>query len=940
MTGNSKKGILITPEKLGGERKDYSIDKVNFLNVIPKNQTHPPRSYLIIGFDTEYQSTDKKVKGKIYCDNEVLSYQYSCSIVHFDNKGKEIEWSGIVLPDSNKVEDRLTFKSFIEFSIGHGISLHPKIRIPRDIYFVSHFTRCDIPGFKDFKDDTERYHLNFQNIRGSFVNVNQDLPVVLNDSETNDDIKVSIKVRDTLHLSPQQGGSLDKLGDVLEFEKIKLSEDSIEEKEIKTNMKSFLESDWERFREYGIRDSDICVRWVKKLIRMNYEIHNNESKRFTLPLTLSSIGVSLLEKHWFDNGLERLEVVGKEKIRNKRWWDIKNTRWRYTSKEQYIRSLFWRQDFLTDCYHGGRNEQFWFGQSHEDIWYDFDLSGCYPTCMSLIGKPDWKTLRNVKDTNEMLSFKPVDLTYCCVKFEFPKSVRFPTLPVRTEHGIIFPRTGESSTHISEILLSKKLGCKLELIEGWTIDSERFKDKNNRVFREFLKFCVESRNKHDKKTVENLFWKEISNSIYGKTGQGLRERRIYDLKSDKVKRLEESKITNPVYSSFITSFSRGVLGEIMNNLPSDVNIFSVTTDGFLTNSTPQQMDDSIDGVLCRYFKDGRNKLVQDETIHETKHIVKQLLGWRTRGQSTLQPSIDSDWGSIPKDDEKIVLAKSGIKLPNVLGKEEENDEIVKLFFNRKPTDKIPMTLGLGIKDLYRGGYDFVHKDMDKRLSMEFDWKRKPFYVGESHVEYKDIVNQNHLFFSTTPWESEQDFITIRELWEEYNKGSYKCLKTIDDYRDFGIYVESNLSLSQSKKKYLKKKDGDLIRLRRDLIVSHRHRKSGTTTIVPHKPPPNQYNKYSLTPKYLFKDKKLTSLELTYLLNDVGGIPCSKSDVENGRKIKSFVKHSTPNTEVTRDTLQRVKNLIFPHLVIEDFLPHQSELNLKSVKYKDCVLSQKM
>jgi hypothetical protein len=42
----------------------------------------------------------------------------------------------------------------------------------------------------------------------------------------------------------------------------------------------------------------------------------------------------------------------------------------------------------------------------------------------------------------MLSFKSEDLIYCRVNFEFPKSVRFPTLPVRAEHGIIFPKTGD------------------------------------------------------------------------------------------------------------------------------------------------------------------------------------------------------------------------------------------------------------------------------------------------------------------------------------------------------------------------------------------------------------------------------------------------------------------------------------------------------------------
>ncbi len=942
MSLSSKKGLLVTPPYIGGDREFHPINERNFLSPIPKNQTSPPRPYLIIGFDTEYQSTDKKVKGKIYCDNEVLSYQYSCSLVAHYNNGSEIEWSGIVLPDSNKLSDRLTFKDFIEFSIGHGLSLYPKILIPRDIYFVSHFTRCDIPGFKDFKDGRSRKSLNFQNIRGSFVNVTQDLPVTLTDTFTGKNIKVSIKVRDTLHISPQQGGSLEKLGDVLQFEKIKLGNSSTEEKHIKTHMKDFLNSNWSKFREYGIRDSDICVSWVKKLIRLNYDVHDRQGKFFKLPITLSSIGVSLLEKHWYDTGIDRLDVIGKEKL-VKKWWDRKNGRMRYYPKEQYIQSLYYQQDFLTDCYHGGRNEQFWFGQSPEGLWYDYDLSGCYPTAMSLIGKPDWDTIRPVKDTEEMLSFKPVDLTFCRVKFEFPKSVRFPTLPVRTEEGIIFPRTGDSTTHISEILLSNSLGCKLDFVQGITIDSERFGDSNNRVFRDFLKICVDNRNKYDKGTVENLFWKEISNSLYGKTGQGLRERRIYDLKSDKVKRLGESKITNPCFASFVTSFARGTLGEIMNNLPSDVNIFSVTTDGFLTDSTPQQMENSVHGVLGRYFEDSRYKLTVKDSIkwsksnvgiYETKHLVRQLLGWRTRGQSTLKSSIDSDWVDYkPKDDEKVVLAKSGIKLPNVFGKLVENDEIIKLFFNRKPTDVVPMTLGLGIKDLYKGGYDFVHKEMKKRLSMEFDWKRKPFYVGESHVKYGDTVDCDHLFFSTIPWESEEDFRNIRSLWVDYNKTDKKCLKTKEDYRKFKVFVESKLSLTTSNSKYLSKKDGDIKRLRRDLIVSHKHRQSGTTVNFPHQPP------LPFT-KYIFKDKRLSSKELTYLLNDIGLIPCTKMDVDNGRKIKSFVRHTTPNTEVTRDVLQRVKKYIFPDLVIDNFLPKESQLNLESVNLKDCKLSQKM
>jgi len=290
---------------------------------------------------------------------------------------------------------------------------------------------------------------------------------------------------------------------VLGYEKIKLGKDSIEEKEIKTHMKTYLENHWDKFKEYGIRDSEICQKWVNRLIRLNYKVHDQKPKQFKLPLTLSSIGVSLLEQHWLDVGLDRLDVIGKY-VKTYKKYSTKHQRYITSKTEQYRQDLYYRQDFLTDSYHGGRNEQFWFGQSHQDQWTDFDLSGCYPTVMSLIGKPDWDSMRILKDTKDMLDSKPVDLTYCFVKFEFPKSVRYPTLPVRTEEGIIFPRTGESVCHISEILLSEKLGCKLTLVEGWTWESERFKDKNNRIFREFLKNCSEKRSQHKKKTVENLF----------------------------------------------------------------------------------------------------------------------------------------------------------------------------------------------------------------------------------------------------------------------------------------------------------------------------------------------------------------------------------------------------------------------------------------------------
>jgi hypothetical protein len=357
--------------------------------------------------------------------------------------------------------------------------------------------------------------------------------------------------------------------------------------------------------------------------------------------------------------------------------------------------------------------------------------------MALIGRADWSTIRSIRDTRELLggNLEHDDLAFANVDFEFPDDVRYPVLPVRTENGLLFPRKGNSTTHISEILLARDLGCKIELVEGRRIDSERIlKRRPNapssdieevydlvnsgseylpafRPFSGFAKNCIDVRLKHDKKTLDNLFWKELVNSTYGKTAQGLRERRIYDLRDAETKPLKPNKITNPVFAAFITAFCRGVLGEIMNALPPEVQIFSVTTDGFLTTATDKQMQAVAYGPLGRRYLDSRRRLAGEWGIYEIKHIIRQPVGWRTRGQATLQPSQPVDWKDTdmkPKDDELVVLAKGGIKLDVVLSKKEQNAEILRLFFERDPADKMDVTLGAGIREMYEKGSDFVDK----------------------------------------------------------------------------------------------------------------------------------------------------------------------------------------------------------------------------------------
>lgn len=135
----------------------------------------------------------------------------------------------------------------------------------------------------------------------------------------------------------------------------------------------------------------------------------------------------------------------------------------------------------TECYHGGRNEQFWFGPCFEDDWTDYDLSSAYPTAMALIGRPEWD--------RAFVTSKPEDFTYLSlgmanVEFEFPKSVRFPTLPVRTDNGLIFPRKGLSNCAAPEIALARSIGAKLKIRHGVIVPTNSYKQ----IFGEFIRMC--------------------------------------------------------------------------------------------------------------------------------------------------------------------------------------------------------------------------------------------------------------------------------------------------------------------------------------------------------------------------------------------------------------------------------------------------------------------
>ena len=567
-----------------------------------------------------------------------------------------------------------------------------------------------------------------------------------------------------------------------------------------------------------------------------------------------------------------MAVLGKEAVVEKVFDKSKGY---YVKKpvEVNLPHVRYNEAFATDCYHGGRNEQFWFGPGFADKWSDYDLSSAYPTAMSLIGMPDWNGTYQTLNIDE---FTSETLGFASVEFEFPKDCRFPTLPVRTANGLIFPLKGKTECAAPEIYLAKAVGAKLTITHGVIVPT----DKSQRVFEGFIKECIERRNKAGSKTLQGLFWKEISNSTYGKTAQGLRERRVYDLRDRQTKMLPPSRITNAYFAAYITSFVRAVLGEIMNSIPPDKTVFSCTTDGFLSTINDVESVEATKGHLCDLYRQQREILSGSSQVLEIKHQVKTPLGWRTRGQATL------DTGDFGETHPNVLLAKGGIWTPPEFEeKEDQNDEIINYFFDRTTESEIDIKGSTGLREMIEYGADLVEKVVTKRLNMEYDWKRRPLGIKQS-------LKYDHIAFSTEPWSTAEQFAMMRETFDEFNKNSPRCIKNINDLKILSSYIETKSSASGETGKYIKKTDGDVKRLRQMLCAAFKQRKAG------------------------IRFSRVTNEEFANALKNVG-IPCVKTDVENGSK-KKYLSHQVLPTDRVVNLLHKVKSECIPSLDIDDLL----------------------
>lgn len=731
---------------------------------------------LHIGFDTEYVFNPETRQ------NDILSYQ--SYVVLPDNTGI----SNIIYPPDSQKKSRLSFKEFLCQTITPLLETGVITKWPGIINIYAHFIRADIASFANFWSDYKillkgirgtvssfknRYGIDFDEQQERRVKTEQ----IMFDKRTSPPRCSNVAFIDTLLITPG-GMGLAECGELLGLPKLTIPAPySI------TNMREYLLGDRAGFEAYALRDAEIAVRYALQV--RNFCARELMINR--VPATIGAMAVSRFTKTLKENNMSPEVCLGTH-IKTRELWLTEKQAFRTIKNPASVPSRELFETFPINCYHGGRNECFMMGVTPSDHWYDYDLAGAYTTGLLDILTPDYGNIRLSKNPDDYCGHV---MGFALVTFRFPESVPYPSLPVRTDqYGLFFPLSGESWATAPEIELALTLGAEMTIHNGiivpWICDTSPHNSESTSVFLPFVQQVRENRNRHIKGSLEEKFWKEIGNSLYGKLAQGLRAKTAFDTARGLNRSLPPSSVTQPFFAAHVTGFIRAVVGELMNALPSDSSVVSVTTDGFLTNCPLDKINMS--GPLSSRFQSLCDIVDPGSSMLTCKHEVSQLIAMKTRGQLTYKAI----------QGKPVVHARAGVKPPADIPRSDYNDYMVDLYLNRLPGQTLSRSTLISTREMWLSESDLVSREQDIRLNLEFDFKRQPV---------RPAMNEGHLLMFSRPWDNMEEALQQRSLFDDWRQTH--TLKTLADWDDWCDFLYCRTVFSDMKLKVGSKRSDDIL-----------------------------------------------------------------------------------------------------------------------------------
>ena len=127
-------------------------------------------------------------------------------------------------------------------------------------------------------------------------------------------------------------------------------------------------------------------------------------------------------------------------------------------------------------------------------------------------------------------------------FKFPKSVKYPSIPIYIDKtSTVYPLSESSFLTGPEYILAKRQGCTFDVKSAFYIYPKEKKVAEDKVelikpFYNIIKEIKNLRRVHNKGTFNNLIYKETGNSIYGNVVRGMSDKKSYDTLTGKTFRI--------------------------------------------------------------------------------------------------------------------------------------------------------------------------------------------------------------------------------------------------------------------------------------------------------------------------------------------------------------------------------------------------------------------
>lgn len=574
------------------------------------------------------------------------------------------------------------------------------------------------------------------------------------------------------------------------------------------------------FLDYGINDAMICVEYLAR-------VYGDD---VLPPVTLSSGGakamVASATEYWGISKQEfKLQFGGLVKTEEASEVVDVGEGLRYYVKRglqpvdgqasSYL-------NYAVQAYHGGLNScptpGYYTGHT-----VDVDTQNAYPTAMGAVLDPDFCPGNRLGVVEEVWKDRQLSLAdvpdptvpiTAYVRWSFPGDVVYPCIPVLADSTILYPRTSEGIN--GAYVMGPELWLALEL--GATVYcSMGYKARvlagptgwPSRVLRHGVAQLITDRNLakqvFGKKSLEETTLKNVVNSIYGKTAQDISEHAGWNAMAQVMESVGGSAISSPHHAATTTSLVRAQLHAVMNQITkAGYRVFSVTTDGFISDMPVDQVEDLDLYGLATVLRDSRIALTGDPTIWEAKHEQERLLNSTTRGNTSLEVG--------------GVNAHNGYKIPRGVVEDSMEDrelmhDLVVTREGRIPNPGTQFPSFQQLSDRY-DRRDFLPFPRDRNLSMDYDLKRRPVMSSMAGVVVGDSDGRGRYevaTFDTEPWKSVADATREREVGKEI--GREGCLRTVEqwEHRDLQRrHGTRGRSLNQPSKAIL-----------RSILIGYRH-----------------------------------------------------------------------------------------------------------------------